>query len=71
MLGVAKNEGLSSPAITTTIFGSVSTAVFMIFAGFSSSFSAAEFEARFLYEHTKMINATEMSNSIRARLPNR
>lgn len=51
VVGVAKKEGLSSPAITTTIFGWVSTAVFMmIIAGFSWSFwsSADELEARSL-----------------------
>lgn len=70
MEGVAKYVGFSSPAIMTTIVGSVSTTVPMIFAGLSS-FSPDEFEARFLYEHNKMINATAKSNKIRARLPKR
>lgn len=56
----------------TTIFGSLSTTVlFIIFiAGFSSS-SPGELEALFLYEHTKIINATAMSNNVIAKLPKR
>ncbi|KAF5480093.1 hypothetical protein F2P56_000863, partial [Juglans regia] len=72
MEGVAKYVGLSSPAIITTILGSVSITASIVFAAAGlSSFSPEELETRFLYEQTKMINATAISNNIRARLPKR
>ena len=67
MTGLAKYVGLSSPVIMTTMLGSVSTIVFIIFVG---GFSSLE-TVRFRYEHTKMINATAMSNNVRARPPKR
>lgn len=69
--GVAKQVGLSSPAIMTTIFGSVSTIKFMGLGGFSSSDDTIPEAERLRYEQTRMIKATVMSKSIAPRPPKR
>lgn len=68
-IGFARYVGLWSPAMTTTILGSVSGSLITGFTDFSSLLLAELEEEGFFNEQANMINATAISPSITAKVP--